>query len=118
MSVPSNELLNELFFINPDILAASLVGTDGSVRAHRGQEDGGLSALGAMLAVVAGRAITELGRGVMRSVLVEGDEGFVVVEPVDDERVVAVVAHRGAAPGLVVSDLRASIRSFQSKEAS
>lgn len=105
-------LLDELFFINPDILAASLVGTDGTVRAHRGAEESGLSALAAMLAVVAGRAVTELGRGLLSSVLVEGDEGFVVVEPVTEDSVLAVVAHRGAAPGLVVSDVRASIRAL------
>ena len=33
-----------------------------------------------------------------------------VVEPVNDESVVAVIAHRGAAPGLVISDVRASIK--------
>ncbi|MCB9743540.1 MAG: roadblock/LC7 domain-containing protein [Alphaproteobacteria bacterium] len=111
-------LLDELLFTNSDILAASLVGTDGSVLDHRGQQDASLSALGAMLAVVAGRAVTELGRGMMSSVLVEGDQGFVVVEPVGDERVVAVVAHRGAAPGLVISDVRASIRAASAREAS
>lgn len=109
-------LLDELFFINPDILAASLVGTDGAVRAHRGAEDAGLSALGAMLAVVAGRTVTELGRGLLSSAIVEGDEGFVVVEPVGEDAVLAVVAHRGAAPGLVVSDVRASIRALSARE--
>lgn len=118
MPTPPTPLLDELLFLNADIQAASLVGTNGAVLSHRGQEDAALSALGAMLAVVAGRAVTELGRGMLTSVLVEGDEGFVVVEPVDDDTVVAVVAHRGAAPGLVVSDVRASIRSFQSREAS
>lgn len=105
--------LDELCSINQDILAASLLGTDGAVLAHRGHEDRGLSALGAMLAVVAGRAVTELGRGALTSVVVEGDEGFVVVEPVDERSVVAVVAHRGAAPGLVVSDVRAALRGLQ-----
>lgn len=118
MSAPPSQLLDELFYVNPDILAASLVGTDGAVQAHRGQEDAALSALGAMLAVVAGRAVTELGRGMMTSVLVEGDEGFVVIEPVSDAAVVAVVAHRGAAPALVVSDVRASIRGLGAREAS
>ena len=118
MSAPQNQLLDELMFMNPDILAASLVGTDGTMLAHRGKEDAALSALGAMLAVVAGRTVTELGRGMMTSVLVEGDEGFVVVEPVNDTSVVAVVAHRGAAPALVVSDVRASIRALGVQEAS
>ena len=108
--MPHATLLDELFFINPDILAASLVKTDRTVLSHRGQEDAGLAALGSMLAVVAGRAVTELGRGMLTSVVVEGDEGFVVVEPVNDDSVVAVVAHRGAAPGLVISDVRASIK--------
>lgn len=117
MTPSASPLLDELLFINPDIQAASLVATDGRVLAHRGQ-DAGLSALGAMLAVVAGRAVTELGRGLLSSVLVEGDEGFVVVEPVADDAFVAVVAHRGAAPGLVVSDVRASVRGFQAREAS
>ncbi len=110
MNSSQSALLNELFFINPDILAASLVKTDGTVLCHGGQEDAGLAALGSMLAVVAGRAVTELGRGMLTSVVVEGDEGFVVVEPVNDDSVVAVVAHRGAAPGLVISDVRASIK--------
>ncbi|MCB9742289.1 MAG: roadblock/LC7 domain-containing protein [Alphaproteobacteria bacterium] len=118
MNAPQTSLLDELLFINSDILAASLVGVDGAVHDHRGQDDAGLSALGAMLAVVAGRAVTELGRGMMRSVLVEGDEGFVVVEPVGDAQVVAVVAHRGAAPGLVISDVRASIRAASAQGAS
>ncbi len=118
MSAPPSQLLDELMFMNPDILAASLVGTDGTVLARRGVEDAALSALGAMLAVVAGRAVTELGRGMMTSVLVEGDEGFVVVEPVTDSAVVAVVAHRGAAPALVVSDVRASIRGLGALELS
>ena len=48
----------------------------------------------------------------------EGDEGFVVVEPVTDSAVVAVVAHRGAAPALVVSDVRASIRGLGALELS
>lgn len=110
MSAPPSSLLDEIFFVNSDILAASLVGTDGTILSHRGQEDAALSALGAMLAVVAGRAVTELGRGMLTSVLVEGDEGFVVVEPVDESSVVAAVAHRGAAPALVISDVRSSIR--------
>lgn len=118
MSTPQTSLLDEVFFVNSDILAASLVSTDGTILAHRGQEDAALSALGAMLAVVAGRAVTELGRGMLTSVLVEGDEGFVVVEPVDDQSVVAVVAHRGAAPALVISDLRSSIRALGVREAS
>ena len=117
MPSPPNQILDELIFMNSDILAASLVSTDGSVLAHRGQPDAALSALGAMLAVVAGRASTELGRGMMSSVLVEGDEGFVVVEPVDDTSVVAAVAHRGAAPALVISDVRASIRGLGALEA-
>lgn len=108
-TVPS-PLLDELCQLNTDILAASIVGVDGTIRAHQGQQAVALSALGAMLAVVAGRAVTELGRGLFSSLLVEGDEGFLVVEPVGTDAVVAVVAHRGAAPGLVISDTRASIR--------
>ena len=110
MNSGQSALLNELFFINPDILAASLVKTDGTVLSHRGQEDAGLAALGSMLAVVAGRAVTELGRGMLTSVVVEGDEGLVVVEPLNHESVVAVIAHPGPAPGLVISDVRASIK--------
>lgn len=110
MNRQHDRLLDDLCAINPDVLAVSLVTTSGTVLARRGQEDGALSALGTMLAVMAGRALTELGRGAMTSVLLEGDEGFVVVEPIDDDTVVAVVAHRGAAPGLVVSDVRAVTR--------
>ena len=110
MNSSQSALLNELFFINPDILAPPLTSPDGTVPSHGGQEDAGLAPLGSMHAVVAGRAVTELGRGMLTSVVVEGDEGFVVVEPVNDDSVVAVVAHRGAAPGLVISDVRASIK--------
>ncbi len=117
MLTPPPTLLDEIFFVNSDVLAASLVGTDGTVLARRGQEDAALSSLGAMLAVVAGRAVTELGRGMLSSVLVEGDQGFVVVEPLSDDAVVAVVAHRGAAPALVLSDVRAAIRAQSGREA-
>lgn len=103
-------ILEGLFVESDAVLGACVVGADGAVRASRGPNVGALGSLGAALAVIGGRAVTELGRGAWSAITAEGDEGFVLLEPIDDERVVAVVASRGAAPGLVRSDVRAAIR--------
>lgn len=118
MSFPPDPVLDELVALNPDILAACLVTTDGTVLGARGPSDAALASLAAVLAVVAGRTSTELGRGALTSVVVEGEDGLVAVEPLDDTMVLAAVAHRGAAPGLVVADLRAALRAASARAAS
>lgn len=67
--------------------------------------------VGAMSAAILGlgeRAATELGRGHLTEVFIEGDDGFVVLIAAGNRAVLTTLAQRDSKLGLVLFDMKAA----------
>ncbi len=103
--------LDGLMEENPDIQAAALVSLDGFTMASALPEGMQEDRVGAMSAAILGlgeRAATELGRGRLSQVFIEGDDGYVVLIAAGDRAVLTCLAGTEAKLGLVLYDMRSS----------
>ncbi len=103
--------LDELMNSSQDIQAAALVSMDGFTMASALPEGMQEDRVGAMSAAILGlgeRAATELGRGHLTQVFIEGDDGYVVLIAAGDRAVLTTLARPGSKLGLVLYDMKAS----------
>lgn len=105
---PWSALLRELRRLNPDVEAAALIGADGSIlaMAAEGELAEVLAPTLTLLASVGGRAATELGRGALKTIVMEGSLGLLVGEDLGDGRLLSVLAGQTGALGLLLDDVR------------
>jgi len=109
--------LDALMDESPDIQAAALVSLDGFTMASALPEGMQEDRVGAMSAAILGlgeRAATELGRGRLSQVFIEGDDGYVVLIAAGDRAVLTCLADIEAKLGLVLYDMRMSADSIAS----
>lgn len=109
--------LDALMDESPDIQAAALVSLDGFTMASALPEGMQEDRVGAMSAAILGlgeRAATELGRGRLSQVFIEGDDGYVVLIAAGDRAVLTCLADIEAKLGLVLYDMRSSADSIAS----
>ena len=109
--------LDGLMEENPDIQAAALVSLDGFTMASALPEGMQEDRVGAMSAAILGlgeRAATELGRGRLSQVFIEGDNGYVVLIAAGDRAVLTCLADMEAKLGLVLYDMRSAAESIGS----
>jgi len=101
--------LDRLMEENPEIEAAALVSLDGFTMASALPEGMHEDRVGAMSAAILGlgeRAATELGRGHLSQVFIEGASGYVMLIAAGDRAVLTCLAGKQAKLGLVLYDMR------------
>ncbi len=102
--------LDRLMQEDQDIQAAALVSLDGFTMASALPEGMQPDRVGAMSAAILGlgeRAATELGRGHLSQVFIQGDTGYVLLMSAGDRAVLTAIADSNAKLGLVLYDMRA-----------
>jgi len=103
------DALNQLMHDSQEIQAAALVSLDGFTMASALPEGMQEDRVGAMSAAILGlgeRAATELGRGQLTQVFIEGDGGYVMLIAAGDRAVLTCLADTEAKLGLVLYDMR------------
>ena len=101
--------LDGLMERSPDVQAAALVSLDGFTMASALPEGMQEDRVGAMSAAILGlgeRAATELGRGHLSQVFIEGADGYVLLMAAGDRAVLTALSAQGSKLGLVLYDMR------------
>ena len=101
--------LDDLMVDSPDIQAAALVSMDGFTMASALPEGMQEDRVGAMSAAILGlgeRAATELGRGHLSQVFIEGEDGYVVLIAAGSNVVLTTLARAESKLGLVLFDMK------------
>lgn len=105
------QALDELMHNDPDIQAAALVSLDGFTMASALPQGMQADRVGAMSAAILGlgeRAATELGRGHLSQVFIEGENGYVLLIAAGDRAVLTALADPESKLGLVLYDMKMS----------
>jgi len=101
--------LDALMDNNQEILASALVSLDGFTMASAlpdNMEDDRVGAMSAAIVGLGERAATELGRGALTQVFIEGENGYVMLIAAGDRAVLTCIAAMEAKLGLVLYDMR------------
>jgi predicted regulator of Ras-like GTPase activity (Roadblock/LC7/MglB family) len=101
--------LNRLMDDNQEIDAAALVSLDGFTMASalpQGMQEDRVGAMSAAILGLGERAATELGRGHLSQVFIEGESGYVMLIAAGDRAVLTCLAGTQAKLGLVLYDMR------------
>ncbi len=103
--------LDALMDESPDVQAAALVSMDGFTMASampKGMQEDRVGAMSAAILGLGERAATELGRGQLTQVFIEGDDGYVVLIAAGARAVLTTLAHPDSKLGLVLYDMKAT----------
>lgn len=111
------DILSELLSRSSDIEAAAVVSADGnpiatllppSVRHDR------IGAMFAALYSLGERTVSELGRGELTQIFIEGRQGYVFVLSVGSENILVLMVRKGSKLGVVLSEVRNTVRKMSS----
>ena len=98
------ELLRKMEAVNAEIQGSAIVSVQGlpicSVLA-RDVNDGIVSAMSAAILSVSERAVEELARGNLKRILIEGDEGTIILSKAGENAILATLTKADAALGMV-----------------
>ncbi len=109
-----SQILKELLESSPYIEAAALVSFDGLILASalpRGTEEDRVAAMSAAILSLGEKAASELGRGNLSQVFVEGDDGYVFLMSAAEKAVLVAIASKNAKLGLAFYDLKKTAES-------
>lgn len=109
------EELRRLLEKSQEIDAAAVVSMDGFVIASAlpaGYEEDRLGAMSAALLSLGERTASELGRGDLAQVFVEGTQGYVFLLAAGEDAVLNAIVKRGSKLGLVLYDIRNAANSI------
>ncbi len=101
--------LDRLMSDSTEIEASALVSLDGFIMASAlpdGMQEDRVGAMSAAILGLGERAATELGRGHLSQVFIEGAEGYVILMAAGERAVLTVMAQRAAKLGLVLYDMK------------
>lgn len=101
--------LKQLLEKTQEIDGAAVVSMDGFVMASMlpaGYEEDRLGAMSAALLSLGERTASELGRGELAQVFVEGTQGYVFLLAAGEDAVLSAIVRRGSKLGLVLYDIR------------
>lgn len=101
--------LRDLQAGTPDIEASAVVSVDGLIMASSlpsGVDEDRISAMSAAMLSLGDRIASELRRGTLNRVYIEGSDGIIVLMAVGEEAVLTVLARASAKLGLVFLDMR------------
>jgi uncharacterized protein len=101
--------LDDFLAVSPDVEGAAIVSPDGfpiasALPAH--VEEDRLAAMSAALLILGERSASELGKGNLAQIFVEGPHGHVVIMAAGDSAVLVAVTSRSAKIGLVIFEMR------------
>lgn len=99
----------------PDIAGSAVVSIDGLIMAsalQKGTSEDRVSAMSAAMLSLGERIATELGRGTLDEVYIEGSKGHVILMSIGKEAVLTVLAEENAKLGLVRHDMKRAIESL------
>lgn len=96
---------------NPEIEGGALMTADGSFISSAAIEDAERASIAhcAALVAIAHQLIQDAMRGEFDVLVVEGKQGYVVLMPILDKAILAVLARKQAKLGLVILDMRCAI---------
>lgn len=103
-----NGVLNSLLEVSPDFEAAAIVSTEGFVIASvlpSGTSDEKVGAMSAAILSLGERAASELGKGNLETVFVEGESGYLILTSVTDDVLLMLSTSKYAKLGLVFYEL-------------
>jgi predicted regulator of Ras-like GTPase activity (Roadblock/LC7/MglB family) len=101
--------LDDFLAVSPDVEGAAIVSPDGfpiasALPTH--VEEDRLSAMSAALLILGERSASELGKGNLAQIFVEGPYGHVVIMAAGDSAVLVAVTAKSAKVGLVIFEMR------------
>ncbi len=102
-------VLVELNGSSADIEACAVLSTDGLMIASQlpaGLDPERVGAMGASMLSLGDRTATELSRGDLNQVMIDGDNGYVLMSHAGEHAVLAVMATTGAKLGLIFLDVK------------
>jgi uncharacterized protein len=105
--------IDDFLAVSPDVEGAAIVSPDGfpiasALPVH--VEEDRLAAMSAALLILGERSASELGKGNLAQIFVEGPYGHVVIMAAGGNAVLVAVTSKGAKVGLVIFEMRATAR--------
>jgi predicted regulator of Ras-like GTPase activity (Roadblock/LC7/MglB family) len=105
--------IDDFLAVSPDVEGAAIVSPDGfpiasALPVH--VEEDRLAAMSAALLILGERSASELGKGNLAQIFVEGPYGHVVIMAAGANAVLVAVTSKGAKVGLVIFEMRATAR--------
>ncbi len=107
-----NQALRTLQAGTPDLEASALVSEDGLMIASalpEHIEEDSAAGICAVLLNLGSRVATELKRGNLKQVFVQGDDGYIIMSKATDETVLMVVTNNLAKLGLIFLDMKKAV---------
>ena len=108
--------LRDLQHNSPDVEGAAVVSVDGLPLASLlppGIEEERVAAMSAAMLSLGDRIASELGRGYLNEVYIQGESGFAILMEVGEEAVLTALSRKGSKLGLVFLDMRRCVESLQ-----
>jgi predicted regulator of Ras-like GTPase activity (Roadblock/LC7/MglB family) len=109
LSSQLNVILNEFERNVPEIQATAIVSTDGLVIASRlpeQVEEDRVGAMGAAILSISSRSGEELARGEMERVLIEGEEGYILIRSIGEDAILVALAEKDVRLGMLFYECR------------
>jgi predicted regulator of Ras-like GTPase activity (Roadblock/LC7/MglB family) len=105
--------IDDFLAVSPDVEGAAIVSPDGfpiasALPVH--VEEDRLAAMSAALLILGERSASELGKGNLAQIFVEGPYGHVVIMAAGTNAVLVAVTSKGAKVGLVIFEMRSTAR--------
>ena len=102
-------VLEELNGSSTEVEASALISTDGLMIASalpQGLDEDRVGAMSAAMLSLGDRAVSELARGTLERVLLQGDRGYVIMSAAGPEAVLTVMTRGNAKLGLIFLDIK------------
>ena len=96
----------------PQVQATAIVSTDGLVIASRlpdQVEEDRVGAMGAAILAISARSGDELARGEMKRVLVEGEDGYLLIRSIGEDAILVALAEKDVRLGMLFYECRQCI---------
>ncbi len=100
----------------PDVEAAAIVGVDGLTIAASfplGVEEERVSAMSASMMNIGKRISSELARGMLDEVYIQGDDGYILLMSMGNEALLSVLARQQAKLGILFLEMRKAINDLR-----
>ncbi len=113
-------ILEDLHSASADIVASAVVSTDGITMASllaRGVNPDRVGGMSAALLALGFRATHELTGGDMKQIIVESENGFILLVQADKDSVLTLTAKEGAKLGMILVHARNAVKQIKSARA-
>ena len=103
------ELLRKLESVNPDVQGSSIVSVQGlpiCSALARDVNDGIVSAMSAAIQSVSERAVEELARGALKRILIEGEDGTIILSKAGNNAILCVLTKKDSKLGMVFLNIQ------------